>query len=128
MLGEDRFHALLEAAVDPADPVDDPLDLEVDVRMRDAFELGHETVDVIPLLGRGHRAHCDKKSLDVKILWCYSLDIEIFKAKKYAAKRRESGMRPSDPVITKILSDAHVELLRGGSRKSAHTRRVPRRN
>jgi hypothetical protein len=28
-------------------------------------------------------------------------------------------MRPSDPVITKILSDAHIEQLRG--------RRLPRR-
>jgi hypothetical protein len=37
-------------------------------------------------------------------------------------------MRPSDPVITKILSDAHVELLRGGSRRRVNTRRVPRRN
>jgi hypothetical protein len=37
-------------------------------------------------------------------------------------------MRPSDPYITKVLSDAHVELLRGGSRRRALTKRVPRRN
>jgi hypothetical protein len=37
-------------------------------------------------------------------------------------------MRPTDPTINKILSDAHVELLRGGSRRRANTRRVPRRN
>jgi hypothetical protein len=36
-------------------------------------------------------------------------------------------MRPSDPTTVKILSDAHVESLRGGARRPA-TRRVPRRN
>jgi hypothetical protein len=37
-------------------------------------------------------------------------------------------MRPSDPVTTKILSDAHIELLRGGGRRYAALKRVPRRN
>jgi hypothetical protein len=37
-------------------------------------------------------------------------------------------MRPSDPVITKILSDAHIESLRGGGRARAALKRVPRRN
>jgi hypothetical protein len=36
-------------------------------------------------------------------------------------------MRPSDPSTIKILSDAHVESLRGGARRRG-TRRVPRRN
>ena len=36
-------------------------------------------------------------------------------------------MRPCDPATIKILSDAHVELLRGGARSGA-ARRVPRRN
>ena len=34
--------------------------------------------------------------------------------------------RPSDPVVTKIVSDAHIELLRGG-RKPA-PRKAPRAN
>ena len=37
-------------------------------------------------------------------------------------------MRPSDPTTIKILSDAHVESLRGGGRRRAGLRRVPRRN
>ena len=36
-------------------------------------------------------------------------------------------MRPSDPITTKILSDAHVEVLRGGRRRST-ARRLPRGN
>jgi hypothetical protein len=36
-------------------------------------------------------------------------------------------MRPSDPILTKMLVDAHVESLRGGRRPPV-TRRIPRRN
>jgi hypothetical protein len=36
-------------------------------------------------------------------------------------------MRPSDAATTKILADAHVELLRGGRLRPA-ARRLPRRN
>jgi hypothetical protein len=35
-------------------------------------------------------------------------------------------MRPSDHVMTKILSEAHVELLRG--RRKPSPRRAPRGN
>jgi hypothetical protein len=35
-------------------------------------------------------------------------------------------LRPSDAVTTKILSDAHVELLRG--RRKPPLRRTPRAN
>jgi len=36
-------------------------------------------------------------------------------------------MRPSDPNAVRILTDAHVEQLRGGRLRPA-SRRVPRRN
>jgi hypothetical protein len=36
-------------------------------------------------------------------------------------------MRPSDPILTKMLAEAHLETLRGG-RQPATARRVPRRN
>jgi hypothetical protein len=36
-------------------------------------------------------------------------------------------MRPSDPVTVKMLTDAHVEVLRGARRPSAR-RRAPRSN
>jgi hypothetical protein len=36
-------------------------------------------------------------------------------------------MRPSDPALIKMLTDSHVELLRGSSPRPAR-RRLPRRN
>jgi hypothetical protein len=36
-------------------------------------------------------------------------------------------LRPSDPYAVKMLTDAHVELLRGGAKRPA-ARRLPRRN
>jgi hypothetical protein len=36
-------------------------------------------------------------------------------------------MRPWDPQAVKILTDAHVELLRGGAVRPT-ARRLPRRN
>ena len=36
-------------------------------------------------------------------------------------------MRPTDPEAVKILTEAHVESLRGGRRRAA-THRVPRTN
>jgi hypothetical protein len=36
-------------------------------------------------------------------------------------------MRPSDPQTTKIMVDAHVEALRGGTRRRPD-RRLPRGN
>jgi len=48
-----------------------------------------EAIDVVAFL-RGHGgAHLDDKFLDVKSFDCYSLDIEILKAKKFAAEGRE---------------------------------------
>jgi hypothetical protein len=62
-------------------------------------------------------------SLDVKRFECYSLDIKILDAEKLTpemhdseeARAQKEGMRMrlSDPQTTKILADAHVELLRG---------------
>jgi hypothetical protein len=37
------------------------------------------------------------------------------------------SQRPSDPQLTKILVDAHLEALRGGRIRPA-ARRAPRRN
>ena len=37
-------------------------------------------------------------------------------------------MRPWDPATLKILTDAHVEALRGGGARRRGARRVPRRN
>jgi len=36
-------------------------------------------------------------------------------------------MRPSDPAVTKILTEAHVEALRGGRPRPA-ARKLARRN
>lgn len=36
-------------------------------------------------------------------------------------------MRPWNPEATKFLTDAHVEILRGGTRRPV-LRRLPRRN
>ena len=37
-------------------------------------------------------------------------------------------MRPSDPLTLKILTDAHVEVLRGGPPGPRRARRTPRSN
>jgi hypothetical protein len=58
---------------------------------------------------RSHRSHLDSKLLDVKTFDCYYLDI-----KRFETERKERQMfRPSDPISTKIVTDGHLELLRG---------------
>ena len=49
VLGERHLHAALDPAVDAADPVDDRLDLEVDVRVAERREPLQEAVDVVAL-------------------------------------------------------------------------------
>jgi hypothetical protein len=58
----------------------------------------------------------------------YSLDIEIFEVKtEVKTELRGDGMRPWDNEAMKILTDAHLEFLRGGAPRPP-ARRLPRRN
>jgi hypothetical protein len=79
------------------------------------------------LLGCRDLPACDRIvttfSLDVKRFDCYSLDIKILDTEKLGPEKHGTEesrapkeglqMRLSDPQTTKILADAHVELLRG---------------
>ena len=79
VLGEGPLHPALDALVDARDAVDDCLDVAVDVDVVQRLEALEQAVDVVAVL---HGAHLDSKTLDVKRLSCYSLDIKIFEAER----------------------------------------------
>ena len=57
MLGQDLFHALLDPAVDPGDPADDRLHLEVDAQLDQWAEALDEAVDVVLFAHCGNSCH-----------------------------------------------------------------------
>src|SRR6185437_8436676 len=110
-LAERLVESAVDAPGDPGDPVDEPLDLQVEIGEHEVDRL-EEPIDVVALRAPGRVRHLFAEVCQKILLTSRDSTTRLSMSKYFRSRKKDSGVLPTDTHGRRILATDRLELLR----------------